>query len=88
MTQSMVLYFSVPSISTIQILKVKKEGEIYVLRSNPDGIDEIFNNQHVRDRKIVLVSVVGVFRMGKSFLLDYCLRFLYATVCFLVHILY
>ncbi len=34
----------------------------------------------VNNRKIVAVSIVGAFRKGKSFLLDYMLRYLYHTV--------
>ncbi len=34
----------------------------------------------VKNRKIVSVSIVGAFRKGKSFLLDYMLRYLYFTV--------
>lgn len=43
-------------------------------------LDEIFNNDQVKNRKIVILSVIGAFRGGKSFLLGYCLRFLYANV--------
>ncbi len=34
----------------------------------------------VKNRKIVAVSIVGAFRKGKSFLLDYFLRYLYYNV--------
>lgn len=34
----------------------------------------------VKDRKIVVFTIVGAFRKGKSFFLDYCLRFMYANV--------
>lgn len=33
----------------------------------------------MKDRKVVVVSIVGAFRKGKSFFLDYCLRFLYGN---------
>jgi hypothetical protein len=42
----------------------------------------ILLHPEVRDRKIVSLSIVGAFRKGKSFLLDYMLRYLYATVSF------
>ena len=44
------------------------------------NIEEIFLHPEVRDRKIVVLSVIGAYRKGKSFFLDYCLRFLYANV--------
>ena len=40
----------------------------------------ILNDKQVVDRKVAIISVVGAFRKGKSFLLDYCLRYLYANV--------
>ena len=40
----------------------------------------ILNDKQVVDRKVAIISVVGAFRKGKSFLLDYFLRYLYANV--------
>jgi hypothetical protein len=45
-------------------------------------IAHIILHPEVKDRKIVSLSIVGAFRKGKSFLLDYMLRYLYATVSF------
>jgi atlastin len=47
-----------------------------------DTISQIILHPEVKDRKIVSLSIVGAFRKGKSFLLDYMLRYLYATVSF------
>jgi Guanylate-binding protein, N-terminal domain len=44
------------------------------------AIVDVFRNPELADRKIVVVSVVGAYRKGKSFLMDYCLRFMYANV--------
>lgn len=44
------------------------------------AIEKIFLHPKVVDRKIVVVSIVGALRKGKSFFLDYCLRFMYANV--------
>lgn len=43
-------------------------------------IETTFNHPEVADRKIVAVSVIGALRKGKSFLMAYCLRFMYANV--------
>ena len=43
-------------------------------------LDTIFNHAEVKDRKIVIVSIMGEYRKGKSFFMDYCLRFMYANV--------
>lgn len=45
-----------------------------------DELEKFFNNPKIKQRKIVILSVVGAFRRGKSFFLDYCLRYLYANV--------
>ncbi|XP_070497770.1 atlastin-like [Chironomus tepperi] len=45
---------------------------------NYEELDRIFSHPEIQDRKVVILSVIGAFRSGKSFFLDYCLRFLYA----------
>ena len=47
---------------------------------NEKNLRKIFEHPDVKDRKIVAFSVIGALRKGKSFFLDYCLRFLYANV--------
>lgn len=51
---------------------------------NEKNLKKIFEHPDVKNRKIVAFSVIGAYRKGKSFFLDYCLRFLYANVsCYL-----
>lgn len=45
-----------------------------------DAVDEFFTHPEVVNRKIVVISIIGAFRKGKSFLMDYCLRYMYANV--------
>jgi hypothetical protein len=40
----------------------------------------------VKNRKIVAVSIVGIVKKGKSFLLDYMLRYLYYNVSGIVYL--
>jgi Guanylate-binding protein, N-terminal domain len=47
---------------------------------NYTAIDGVFLHPEVAQRKIVAVSIIGAFRKGKSFMMDYCLRFMYANV--------
>lgn len=54
------------------------EGTEFIIER--DELDQIFNHYDVKYRNIVVFSIVGAFRKGKSFLLDYCLRYLYANV--------
>lgn len=44
------------------------------------GLEGLLLHPDVVDRKVVVLSIVGAFRKGKSFFLDYCLRYLYAHV--------
>lgn len=43
-------------------------------------LDEMFLHDEVKNRRPVVISIIGAFRKGKSFFLDYCLRFMYANV--------
>ena len=40
------------------------------------ALESILLNEEFRDKKVVVVSVAGAFRKGKSFLLDFFLRYL------------
>lgn len=43
----------------------------------------ILDNPKVKNCKVVVVSVAGAFRKGKSFLLSFFLRYLHAQVSFI-----
>lgn len=61
----------------ITILNVTQNNQIC---TDDEVLENMFNHPEVRDRKIVVLSIIGAFRKGKSFFLDYCLRYLYAHV--------
>lgn len=63
----------------IQILSPKR-NDTFLLEYNE--IERIFNSDEIKDRKVVVVSIVGAFRQGKSFLLNIFLKYLYAQVYF------
>ena len=41
-----------------------------------EALQEILLAEDVRDKKVVVLSVAGAFRKGKSFLLDFIIRYL------------
>lgn len=49
-----------------------------------DTLEKMLLHPEVKDRRIVAVSIIGAFRRGKSFVLNYGLRYLYANVSFKV----
>lgn len=63
-----------------QPVNVLKFGEGNKVLIDNAELDKMFLHSEVKNRKIVAFSIIGAFRRGKSFFLDYCLRFLYANV--------
>jgi len=47
---------------------------------NEEDLTKVLLDHRVKDNKVVVLSVAGAFRKGKSFLLNFCLRFLQAEV--------
>lgn len=66
----------------ISVMKFSNTGKVNV---NDEELEKIFNHPEIQDRKVVILSIVGASRGGKSFFLDYCLRFLYAHVSVIIH---
>lgn len=68
---------STQNVRAIQIVK-PSENHSFVLKT--DELESILNCIEIRDRHVVVVSVAGALRQGKSFLLNYFLQFLNAQV--------
>lgn len=67
---------------------MKKAGPVQVLIVKDDhsfeldetALNRILLSEAVRDKEVVAVSVAGAFRKGKSFLMDFMLRYMYNQV--------
>ncbi|GMS97583.1 hypothetical protein PENTCL1PPCAC_19758 [Pristionchus entomophagus] len=47
-------------------------------RLNENGLRSVLGHSAIQNRKVVIISVAGAFRKGKSFLLNFFLEYLYA----------
>lgn len=61
----------------VNVLKFSQDSKVIV---DEEPLRKMFDHADVKNRKIVAFSIIGAYRKGKSFFLDYCLRFLYAHV--------
>lgn len=61
----------------IQIVLAKED---HTFELDEEALASIVCNENVRDKPIAVISVAGAFRKGKSFLLDFFLRYLKANV--------
>ncbi|XP_061481593.1 atlastin-2 isoform X2 [Rhineura floridana] len=59
----------------IQIVLAHEDDHNFEL--DESALERILLQEHIRDLNIVVVSVAGAFRKGKSFLLDFMLRYMY-----------
>ncbi|XP_070497363.1 uncharacterized protein [Chironomus tepperi] len=57
------------------VLGFTKDNKVFI---NDEPLKNMFLHADVKNRKIVAFSIIGAYRKGKSFFLDYCLRYLYA----------
>jgi len=60
----------------IQIVKIDDESETHKFFLDEEALSEILNKDNIRDKPICIISVAGAFRKGKSFLLNFMLRYL------------
>ncbi|XP_054460050.1 atlastin-2-like [Anoplopoma fimbria] len=59
----------------VQIVVADEEEHSFSLQE--EALERLLLQEEVRDLHVVVVSVAGAFRKGKSFLLDFMLRFMY-----------
>lgn len=55
--------------------------EQHVFSLDEEALEKVLLQDHIKDCNAVVVSVAGAFRKGKSFLLDFFLRYMNYMVC-------
>ena len=63
-----------------QPLQVVIVNDDHTFELNEEDLTKVLLDPRVKDNKVVVLSVAGAFRKGKSFLLNFCLRYLQAEV--------
>ncbi|KAG7462817.1 hypothetical protein MATL_G00188800 [Megalops atlanticus] len=63
----------------VQIVLAHEDEHNFEL--DEEALERVLLQEHVRDLNVVVVSVAGAFRKGKSFLLDFMLRYMYNKNC-------
>ncbi|ELT99524.1 hypothetical protein CAPTEDRAFT_108499, partial [Capitella teleta] len=61
-------------------LSIVEAKDDHTFELNIENLESVLLRPEVRDRHVVVLSVAGAFRKGKSFLLDFFLRYLHAQV--------
>ncbi|KAJ6649651.1 Atlastin [Pseudolycoriella hygida] len=66
----------VTSVPPTAVQIVTLENHVFHVRSNP--IDKLLNDPHIKDRSLFIFSISGLARSGKSFFLNFPLKYLWA----------
>jgi atlastin len=66
-----------------QIVSYSEKSKFYVL--NESDLERVLLQAEIKDREAVVISIAGPYRKGKSFILNFFLRYLYARVSLYQH---
>lgn len=76
----MAIYENNPPNNHEPIQIVSPENHTFKLQ-NLYSVEQILRSEELKDRYVVVVSIAGALRKGKSFLLNFFLKYLNAQVC-------
>ncbi|KAJ8361441.1 hypothetical protein SKAU_G00179660 [Synaphobranchus kaupii] len=63
----------------VQVVLAHEDSHSFEL--DEAALERVLLQEHIRDLSVVVLSVAGAFRKGKSFLLDFMLRYMYSKSC-------
>lgn len=63
-------------------IQIVLANEDHTFSLDEDALAKVLMRDEIKDRYVVVVSVAGAFRKGKSFLLDFFLRYMNSKVTF------
>lgn len=61
---------------------VVANGDDHKFELDALALEKILMQDHIKDLNVVVLSVAGAFRKGKSFLLDFMLRYMHSQVSY------
>lgn len=64
--------------SSVQVVELNKESRSFEL--SVGDLERILLGENVKDREVAVISIAGAFRKGKSFLLNFFLKYLQQVV--------
>lgn len=65
-----------PTIEGAHPIQIVVSEEQHVFSLDEEALEKVLLQDHIKDCNAVVVSVAGAFRKGKSFLLDFFLRYM------------
>lgn len=61
-------------------IQIVQPTEDHLFEGKISELEKILNSEDIRDRYVVVISIAGALRQGKSFLLNFYLQYLNAQV--------